>query len=352
MIAHRPRAWWVAGWIAVVLLFAVQWFAYDAARGDADRWFHYLWWSFYTWGVLTPIVVAFALRHPIDSSTWRRAVPLHVAASLVIVALEIFAEVLIGLHTHAEASLLGIARHYFGRHAQVGLLTYWVIVVAVELHHLRDAARQRELRASRLEAELSTAQLEVLRAQLHPHFLFNTLQAATTLVHDDPDAAADMLVRLSELLRVSIDEAHVQEVPLRRELEVLELYLGIQARRFGDRLQFVMAIDPDAREVMVPALILQPIVENAIGHGIARHTGADTVTIAGARDGASLRLEIRNQSGTLDPDGTRPSGVGLANTRARLEQLYGDRQGLELRGLRPNGVSAELVLPWHTAVTQ
>src|SRR6185437_11930059 len=219
-----------------------------------------------TWGVLTPVVVTLALRRPLGASSW----PLHLAASLVIVALEISVEVLIGFHTHPEASLLHIVTHYFGRHAQVSIATYWLIVALVAL-------RQRELRASRLEAELSAAQLEVLRAQLQPHFLFNTLQAATTLVHDDPDGAEEMLVRLGELLRVSIDEVHVQEVPLARELEMLELYMGIQARRFGDRLQFVVAIDSDARHCMVPALILQPIVENAIGHGIARHKGADTV---------------------------------------------------------------------------
>ena len=334
-IVARPK--WLAAWLGIVLVFAAQWFAYDAARGDADQFFRYLWWSFYTWGVLTPVVVALALRRPLGASTW----PLHVAASFVIVALEISVEVLIGLRTHPEASLLHIVTHYFGRHAQVSIATYWLIVVMVAL-------RQRELRACRLEVALSTAQLETLRAQLQPHFLFNTLQAATTLIHDDPDGAEQMLVRLSELLRMSIDEVHVQEVPLARELEMLELYMGIQARRFGDRLQFVVAIDSDARRCMVPALILQPIVENAIGHGIAMHKGADTVTIAGTRDGSSLKLAVHNQSGTLEPASGR-QGVGLANTRARLEQLYGDRHALDLRGLAPRGVSAEIVVPWRVA---
>jgi two-component system LytT family sensor kinase len=345
MIAQRRR-WWLLAWVTVVPVFAVQWFVYDAARGNADQFVHYLWWSFYTWGVLTPAVVMVAVRHPIDAATWTRALPLHVAACLLIVALEISAEVLIGLHTHADASLPDVVTHYFGRHAQVSIFTYWLIVAAVQLQRMRDAARQRELRASRIEAELSVAQLDVLRGQLQPHFLFNTLQAATTLIHDDPDAAEEMLVRLGELLRVSIDEARVHEVPLQRELEVLELYMGIQARRFGDRLQFVVSIDADARRCMVPALILQPIVENAISHGIARHKTADTVTVAGMRDGSSLRLEVRNQSGTLEAERPR-SGVGLANTRARLEQLYGDRQRLELRELAGGGVSAEIVVPWR-----
>jgi LytS/YehU family sensor histidine kinase len=341
--------WWIAGWVAWVVVFAAQWFGYDAARGNAERFYHYLWWSLYTWGVLTPLVVTFTLRHPIEAGSWSRALPLHLGASLVIVFVEISAEAVIGkLATHPDALMVALAEHYFGRHAQVSVLSYWMIVGAVQLHHLLDRARRRELRASRLEAALSSAQLEMLRSQLHPHFVFNTLQAATTLIHDDPGAAEDILLRLSELLRVSIDEVHVQEVSLNRELDVLELYMGIQTRRFGDRLEFAVAVDPDVLECLVPALILQPIVENAICHGIARHKGADTVTILGARDGGSLRLEVRNLSGELEAAGARPQGIGLANTRARLEQLYGTHQRLRLRGLAPNGVSAEIVLPLRT----
>jgi LytS/YehU family sensor histidine kinase len=327
------------GWAAGVLLFAVQWFAYDAARGTADPFHHYLWWSVYTWGVLTPAAIMLARRYPVDATRWRRTVPLHVAAGISIVILEISAEAVLGkLRMHPDASLVDVVAHYFGRHAQLSVLAYAIIVAAVQLH-------RRALRTAKLETELTAAQLEVLRAQLHPHFLFNTLQAATTLVHDDPDGAEDILLRLSDLLRVSLDEAHVHEVPLERELEVLELYLGIQARRFGDRLQFELAVEPDVHGCMVPPMILQPIVENAIRHGIGRHKGSDVVTIKGARDGACLKLEVRNQRGHLDgPDAPRP-GVGLANTRARLDQLYGDRHRIALRDLTPSGVSAEIVLP-------
>jgi LytS/YehU family sensor histidine kinase len=338
VIARRLVVGWAVAWVAVVLLFAVQWFAYDAARGDADAFHRYLWWSFYTWGVLTPVAIKLALRHPIDAATWKRAVPVHLAAGVAIVIVEISAEALLGkLRMHPDASMLQIATHYFGRHAQLSVLTYGVIVAVVQI-------QRRALRTARLEAELTAAQLEVLRAQLHPHFLFNTLQAATTLVHDDPDGAEDILLRLGELLRVSLDESNVHEVSLERELEVLELYLGIQARRFGDRLRFELAVEPDVHDCMVPPLILQPIVENAIRHGIGRHKGSDTVTIEGRRHGAFLKLEVRNLSSHLDAEAPR-QGVGLANTRARLDQLYGDRQHLELRGLTPSGVCAEIVLP-------
>jgi LytS/YehU family sensor histidine kinase len=342
----------LAAWLAAVFVFAMQWFVYDVARGDADPFRYYLWWSCYTWGILTPVVVTFACHKPISGVTWKRALPLHLAASFVLVVTEISIEAMLGkLRLHHDLSVQEALRHYFTRHAQVSLLTYWMLVGAVQLYRMRDEAHKRELRSSKLEAQLSMAQLEVLRAQIHPHFLFNTLQAATTLIHEDPDGAEDILLRLSELLRVSVDESHIQEVSLERELEVLDLYMGIQARRFGDRLRFVVSIDQSARDCMVPALILQPLVENAIRHGVGRHKGSDTVSIRGFREGEFLRLEVRNLNSRLEDKPARSvgPGVGLANTRARLEQLYGNRQEFGIRNLDPTGVSAELSIPLRSA---
>jgi two-component system, LytTR family, sensor kinase len=335
-------------WLAGVLFFAIQWFVYDSARGNADPFRFYLWWSFYTWGVLTPIVVYFAYRNPIDARTWKRAFPLHLAASFVIGMVAISAEAMLGkLGRHQDLSVEAALRHYFSRHAQASLLTYWMLVGVVHLYRMRDEGRRRELRASKLEAQLSAAQLQALRAQIHPHFLFNTLQAAMTLLHEDPDGAEDILLRLSDLLRVSLDGSNVQEVPLERELEVLELYMGIQSRRFGDRLQFDVSVAKGVRECMVPVLILQPLVENAIGHGIGKHKGSDTVTIRGFQEGEFLRLEVLNLNSHLEEKSlaSQRHGVGLSNTRARLEQLYGGRQRLGLRNLEPTGVCAEILIP-------
>jgi LytS/YehU family sensor histidine kinase len=255
------------------------------------------------------------------------------------------------LRLHHDLSVQEALRHYFNRHTQVSLLTYWIIVGTVQLYRMRDEAHRRELRSSKLEAELSAAQLEVLRAQIHPHFLFNTLQAATTLIHEDPDGAEDILLRLSELLRVSVDETNIQEIPLNRELEVLDLYIGIQSRRFGDRLRFEVSIEQNVRDCMVPVLILQPLIENAIRHGIARHKGSDTVSIHGFQKSEFLRLEVRNLNSCLEDKPARSlgPGVGLANTRARLEQLYGNQQEFRIRNLEPTGVSAELSIPLRSA---
>ena len=352
-VADRRKALWIVlFWSAGVFLFAIQWFIYDAARGDADRFRYYLWWSCYTWGILTPVVVYFAHRNPIKASTWKRAVPLHLAASFVLVAAEISIEAMLGkLRLHHDLSVQEALRHYFTRHTQVSLLTYWMLVGAVQLYRMHDEAQTRELRSSKLEAQLAATHLEMLRAQVHPHFLFNTLQAATMLIHEDPDGAEDILLRLSELLRVSVDEAHIQEISLNKELEVLDLYIGIQARRFGDRLRFEIAVDQDVRDCIVPALILQPLVENAIRHGIGMHKGSDTVSIRAFQAGESLHLEVSNLSSTLaDKPAQLPErGIGLANTRARLKQLYGNRQQFVLRNLEPTGVCAELSVPFRSA---
>ena len=348
-LAERRTRWLIAiCWLAVVCVFATQWFAYDAARGYADRFPHYLWWSFYTWGVLTPSVAALAYRVPITRATWKRALPLHVGASLVVVASEISIEALVGkLQLHHALSIQEALRHYFARHTQVSLLTYWTLLSVVHLYRLRDEARKRELRAYKLEAQLSAARLDALRAQLQPHFLFNTLQAATTLIHDDPDGAEDVLLRLSELLRISVDDSDVHEIALERELEALDLYLGIQARRFGDRLRVEMSIDDTVRDCLVPALILQPLVENAIRHGIGTRKGSDTISIRGYEEFGYLRLEVHNVNSRLDDDQAPllDRGVGLANTRARLGQLYGHRQDLSLRNVDPVGVCAAVSIP-------
>jgi two-component system LytT family sensor kinase len=352
-VVGRHKALLIAAWwLGVVFLFATQWFVYDAARGFADPFRYYLWWSCYTWGILTPVVAKLAYYNPINAATWKRALPLHLGASFVLVVGEISIEALFGkLRLHHSLSIEEALRHYFTRHAQVSVLTYWMLVGAVQLYQMRDEARKRELRSAKLEAQLTASQLGVLRAQIHPHFLFNTLQAATMLIHEDPDGAEDILLRLSELLRVFVDEAHIHEISLERELEVLDLYIGIQARRFGDRLRFEVSIDQNVRDCVVPALILQPLVENAIRHGIGRHKGIDTVSIRGFQEGEFLRLEVRNLNSSLEDEPSRlvARGIGLVNTRARLEQLYGKRQQFRLRNLDPTGVCAELSIPLRSA---
>jgi two-component system, LytTR family, sensor kinase len=345
--ATRKRTWIFVAWAIVILMFASQWYAYDATRGGANPFSYYLGWSLYMWA-LTPLILRFTRRHPIESGNWKRTVPLHVAVSVFLTALQISIETYIGWIRHAhDLSFQDAIRHYFGQHTQLSLLSYWVLVAAAMFYHTYDQARLRQVHSAQLEARLAETRLEMLRMQLQPHFLFNTLQAATMLIHDDPHGAEDILLRLSQLLRVSLDELHVQEISLSREIELLECYIGIQDRRFGDRLRFDLRIDDDVLTFAVPSFVLQPLVENAIRHGIGKHKESDVVSIRAFQKQNRLYLEVSNRTSSLadTPERLLSRGVGLSNTKERIEQLYGSEHSLQLCNLEPKGVCVKLSIP-------
>jgi len=348
--AAARRLWLACGWLLAVLLFASLWYAYDSGHHVSDPFVDYLGWSCYIWGVLTPIALWLALRLPIDSKSWVRAIPLHVLASVLLAVVQLTLEASAEwLRSRGGWPFAQVLRHYLTQHAQISIASYWLLIAGTQFYRLSDQARRRELRAAQLEARLAEAQLEALRGQLQPHFLFNTLQAAVTLIHDDPEGAEDVLLQLSELLRASLDKLHIQEIPLRREIELLNHYISIQQRRFGERLRFDVQVDPGVLDCAVPTLILQPLVENAVRYGVGRHKESDLVTIRALRNRDALCLEISNLTGVLDcgPEQLFSRGVGLSNTRRRLEQLYGERQALDIFDGRPRGVGVRLSLPAH-----
>jgi len=345
----------VACWAFVVLLFASQWYGYDAGHGLTYPFLYYLGWSAYLWGVLTPLVMWLARIYPIEANNWMRALPIHIGSSILLTIAQVSIEASVKwLRTGAEDSLAAMVRHYLRQHTQVGLLTYWLLFAATQLYRMHDQARKRQLRAAQLEARLAEAQIENLRTQLHPHFLFNTLQAAVTLIPEDPEAAEDILLRLSELLRISLDEMYTQEIPLARELEFLGHYVAIQQRRFGDRLGCEIQVVPDLLECVVPTLLLQPLVENAIRHGISKHKEGDVVTVRGFQDGHQLCLEVINLTSRLEgrTENLLSAGIGLSNTRQRLEHLYGIEQSLSLCNLEPSGVCVRILVPLRHVLSQ
>jgi len=236
-----------------------------------------------------------------------------------------------------------IARFRFLNH----LLVYGAVLAAgfAREYFLRD--RRRQQHEMRLQAQLAEARLDALRMQINPHFLFNTLHAVSALVERDPSGVRRMIARLSELLRYTIDSRATDEVPLRDELSFLRRYIDIMEIRFQGRLEVAMAVDDDVLGALVPNLILQPIVENALEHGVNRAGGEGRIEISVRREDDDLVLTVRDNGPGIDA--AAASGVGVGNTRARLGQLYGDYAGLTLSSPADGGTLARITLPYHTA---
>jgi two-component sensor histidine kinase len=219
--------------------------------------------------------------------------------------------------------------------------------------YLRFRARQEEAAAleaqtARLQAQLAESRLAALRTQLNPHFLFNPLNAVSALVERDPRGVRRMIARLSELLRSTLDQSNEKEVPLRRELDFLERYLEIMQIRFQGKLEVDVRVDPAVLDALVPNLILQPLVENAIKHGVSEVEGVGRITVSAEERDDTLRLRVVD-NGRGPAGGPIADGVGVRNTRARLAELYGTAQSLSLGAAEGGGFVAEVTLPYHTA---
>lgn len=223
---------------------------------------------------------------------------------------------------------------------------YWVIVCAVQALTYYRRSQERERKTLELSASLAQARLQALKMQLHPHFLFNALNAIATLVHKDPHAADDMIANLSNLLRLALDHSEQHEVSLRKELEFLNCYLEVEQMRLGDRLRVEKHIEPATLNAMVPVMILQPLAENAVRHGIEPMRNPGIVTIRAAREGMFLHLTISNTgTGVFTATPASRPGIGMANTRARLLELYGADAQLTLQPSADGGFSVTLHIP-------
>ena len=225
------------------------------------------------------------------------------------------------------------------------VLVYLAVLAAGFAREFFRRDQRRQQQAAHLQAQLAEARLDALRMQINPHFLFNTLHAVSALVERDPGGVRRMIARLSELLRYTIDSHATDEVPLREELAFLRRYIEIMEVRFQGRLRVDMKIDDDTQDALVPNLILQPIVENALEHGVNRAAGEGRIEIAARREGNRLVLTVRDNGPGLDT--LNESGVGLANTRARLAQLYGNEAALTLTNAEGGGTIAAIAVPYH-----
>ena len=238
-------------------------------------------------------------------------------------------------------------------YSDFGGILYWMIVLIAVSVDLYGRYEKEAVNAARLQAQLAQAQVQSLKMQLHPHFLFNTLNSISALVRDHPETAETMIARLSDLLRRALESTSAQEIELRQELEFLRLYLDIEKTRFEDRLTVHFNIDPAALEAMVPNMILQPLVENAIRHGIANKVENGEISISAKKRGSDLLLKVADNGVGLSSSTVLSikQGVGLASTKGRLERLYGVRQALQLEAPDTGGFVARIVVPFITLQT-
>jgi two-component system LytT family sensor kinase len=355
-------------WTVLGLFFFSQgltekWFSHD----PNPWWHHLLSWltGVYLWALLTPGVLWLGRRFPIERPKRVRRVALHFLFSVLISVLQLVVESAILPRFGVFPALMGTFASTFafllviGFHS--GVTTYWALL-GVQYgigyyeryqERTREALRL-ELRTSELQSQLMQAQLGVLKMQLQPHFLFNTLNAIMVLVRQQKARQAEqMLAHLSDLLRCVLEDVEAQEVPLRRELEYLQLYLSIEQVRFQDRLRVEITADPNILDAAVPQMALQPIVENAVRHGIGRSSSAGRITISATRANDTLELRVEDDGpgfpspGSVADDSPSNKGIGLANTRARLQQLYGAQGRLQTENDPRGGARVTMVLPYH-----
>jgi two-component system LytT family sensor kinase len=284
------------------------------------------------WVPLTLGVFWLGKRFPFGQGRWPRSLLVHVAACLLFGFVQTV--LMVGIaeivrHDIPKPTITpNVLMHYFVAKLNNNAFFYWAILAVTHILNYYRQLQDRELRASQLETRLAQTQLQMLKMQLHPHFLFNTLHAISALIHKDVELADRMIARLGDLLRATLENANKQEVPFKEELDFIEPYLEIEKARLGARLTIHMDIDPRVMDARVPNMLLQPLVENAIRHGIAPRVEPGRIEIHAQRQNGRLRLDVTDD-GPGAPSPVAP-GIGLTNTRARLEMLYGAAQRLEL----------------------
>ena len=350
---------WLALWTGIGLFFASQAALSDVlGQGWRIPWtdallinlpYYWLWALF-----ALPALVA-ARRFPIENPRRLAHLAAHLAFGLLVAALHLVAAEggfeLVRQLRGREVTFETALRFSFRNNYHVNVLTYWAVVA---MHHLRSydrGYRERTLAAVRLREQLVRAELGALRMQLHPHFLFNALNSITAVLHRDAEQAETMIVQLSRLLRRALETRDTAEVTLAREIEMLRNYLELAALRHGDRLRWRIEVPPVLSSAMVPTFLLQPLVENAVVHGIEGLPDQGAIVVRGEQLADRLVIEIENDAPSTPAGGRRAgAGVGLENVRARLRHLYGEAASFELTVRPGDSALARIVLPFREEI--
>ncbi len=347
-------------WTLFALFFATQFALQNQLSEKPVPFWRILSWqlvSGYVWFALSPLILFLTNKFPFEGTRWKVALPVHLVAAVVVAlfqqAIDAFLLTRLGYPANRQfANFFEAYKFFVLVNLHLSILIYLGVVGIKSAYSYYQKYREQELQASQLEARLAQSRLQVLKMQLHPHFLFNTLNAISELIYKDPESADRMLTDLSDLLRLSFENLEVQEIPLKQELEFLEKYLEIEQMRFHDRLTVDMHISPETLDASVPNMILQPLVENAIKHGIAPRSSGGRIDINAVRSNGHLQISV-DDDGLGVPFGdlqNLPEGVGLTNTRRRLRHLYGDRHEFDLTARDKGGVGVRLEIPFRVYV--
>jgi two-component system LytT family sensor kinase len=346
-----------AFWTLVGLSFASQFYLANSKTGSPVPWSQavsiYLG-DWYVFALLSILAVYLARKFQFQKGASRTGLfwvaALHLVASFLFSCVYIVLRAWVGQLQSIWAGTpmtFGQAFGLLGKTFLYNAWVYWVILAVANAFDFYQKFHDRELRTSELETRLARARLQALQSQLNPHFLFNTLHTISALMHKDVDAADRMIMKLSELLRLALDNTEVHEVFLSEELDFLKRYLEIEQTRFRERLTVEMDIAPETLRAKVPNLVLQPLVENAIRHGIERHARRGKIVLRAHRDNGRLQLEVEdNGNGIANLNGGR-EGIGLSNTRNRLTHLYGADHRFELQNVPTGGLLARVIIPFH-----
>jgi len=317
---------------------------------------------------LTPFVFALAIRYPVQRGSWVRRSLLHLGCGVAFSAIHVamrattpyafwdpqsrtWMSAIWDAHAHAfRFQWPQLKMLFFSSVLDDVTGAYFPIVLIAHAISYYKALREREIRTSQLQIQLTKARLQALKSQLQPHFLFNTLHSISSLMLTDVCAADRMMTRLSDLLRMTLESDATQVTTLSRELEFANGYLEIEKVRFEERLRVVLEIAPDTLDAQVPTLLLQPLVENAVKHGVSKRSEGGEIRISAAHDDRKLYLKIKDSGPGLGDGGSfeQKAGVGLRATRDRLETLYGNEQSLDIRELPERGVEVCVSIPFRT----
>lgn len=343
-------------WTIVALFFSTQVYMMSYAENQPIRYgrgFVVQGSACFIWALATPLMLWLARRFRIERHNWLRQTALHFVFSLILTS------TLIGLHYLVFMTLLGRTSYiapfrllnYVYYNLDRWVLVYWFTILMSHAFNYYNSFRKGELKASQLHTQLVQSQLEALKMQVHPHFLFNTLHSISALLSKDTEGARKMITRLGDFLRLTLENSGSMEVTLQQEIEFLNGYLEIERIRFQDRLTTNIHVDPEVLDVRVPNLILQPLVENAMRHAIGNSTSGRVEINAAPRNGV-VRIEVKDNGPGINNDRTvetRPGkGLGLANTRARLVGLYGEAAKFELTNDPAGGLIVTLEIPRST----